>query len=169
MVTAWTIICLPLLMTILFAVAEVAHLWHARVQLENALEAAALATVQEWGRRGGGAKHLAAALAAGRAYGEANAVHGTPVRLSDRKIVPAAAWSFGTATPNGSGFDFTPDPEATAKFAVVLQFTVRVARLCRPILGASLGESTVTATSIAFYDTSETPPWPRLIRLDGTR
>jgi Flp pilus assembly protein TadG len=168
-VTAWTIICLPILMTILFAVAEVAHLWHARVQLENAVEAAALASVQEWGRKGGGAKHLAAASAAARAFAEANAVHGIPVRLDDRKCVPKAACSFGSATPNGNGFDFAPDPEATARFAVVFQSTVRVARLCRPVLGASLGETTVTATSVAFYDPSETPARPRLIRLAGSR
>lgn len=168
-VTIWTILCMPLLMTILYAVAEVAHLWQARVQLENAVEAAVLATVQEWGRRGGGAKHVGAALSAGQAFGEANAVHGIPVRLSDRKRVPKVAWSFGTASPSGNGYQFTPDTEATAKFAVILQATVRTPRLCRPLLGASLGEATVTAASIAFYDPSESPPRPRLIRVAADR
>jgi Flp pilus assembly protein TadG len=168
-VTIWTILCMPLLMTILFAVAEVAHLWRARVQLENAVEAAVLATVQEWGRRGGGHKHVGAALAAGQAFGEANTVHGVPVRLCDRKKVPKVAWSFGAAAPGGNGYEFTPDTEATAKFAVILQATVRTPRICRPLLGESLGVAAITAASAAFFDPTESPPRPRLIRIAADR
>jgi Flp pilus assembly protein TadG len=168
-ITVWTIICLPLLLTILYAVAEVGHRWQARTELENALEAAALATVQEWGEQGGGAKNIPAARRAGRAFGGANTVHRVPVRLHDRGIVPSAAWSFGTATPNGNGFDFTSDLEATSKFAVVLQATMKVAKLCRPVFGGWIGESTVTATAVAFYDPADTPPRPRLIRLNPSQ
>jgi Flp pilus assembly protein TadG len=168
-ITVWTIICLPLLFSILYAVAEVGHLWQARAELENAIEAAALATVQEWGEQGGGSKSIPTARRAGLAFAGANTVHRVPVRLHDRRIVPSAAWCFGTATPNGAGFDFTADPEATSKYAVVLQATVKVAKLCRPVFGGWFGESTVTATAVAFYDPADTPPRPRLIRLNPSQ
>ncbi len=168
-VTIWTILCLPLLMTILFGVAEVGRLWHARTQLENAVEAAALAAVQEWAERGGLAKNLPSALEAGRAYAEANVVQGLPVRLGDRQSVRSVAWSFGSAAPRGAGYDFTANPDASSQFAVVLSASVRVARLCRPLFGATLGETTVTATTAAYYDANDTPPRPRLVRINADR
>ena len=48
-VTLWTIIALPVLLAMLCVVVEVANLWKSRVELENALESAALAAVQSWG------------------------------------------------------------------------------------------------------------------------
>jgi hypothetical protein len=89
--------------------------------------------------------------------------------LGDRRIVPSVACSFGTAAPNGTGYDFTPAPDATTRLAVVLEGTIKVARLCRPILGASLGEATVTASTVAYYEPGETPRRPRLIRLHDDR
>ena len=165
-ITLWTVLCIPFIMTILFVVAEVSQLWQARAQLENALEAAALAAVQEWGDAGGGIKNIAAAQTAGRAYAKANLVHGIQVDLDDQSVVPAVAWSFGSAEPNGSGFDFTVSPDAKAKFAVVLHATVKVARLSKSILGPAAKDSTVTVKIAAFYDPSATSPQPRLIRLN---
>ena len=168
-VTIWTLFSLPILMTMLFLVAEVAHLWQARTQLENAVEAAVLAAVEEWGLRGGGRQNLDAAMAAGRALAEANAVHGAMVRLGDRTKVPRVVWAFGSASPDERGCRFTPDPDAKARFAVILQVAVRTPRLCRSVAGARLGEATVAATSAAFFDPGETPPRPRLIRLAANR
>ena len=165
-VTLWTILCIPFILTILFVVAEVSQLWQARVQLENALESAALATVQEWGDLGGQAKNVLAAQTVGRAYGKANLVRGVQVDLDDRTVVPVVAWSFGSAEPNGSGFDFTSTADAKAKFAVVLQATVKVARLCKSILGPAAKDSTVTVKVAAFYDPLGTAQQPRLIRLN---
>lgn len=164
-VTVWTVLSLPILMTMLFLVAEVAQLWQARAQLENAVEAAVLAAVQEWGLRGGGRQNVEAAMAAGRALAEANTVHGAAVRLGDRAKVPRVVWSFGSAVPTVNGYRFTPDPDAKAHFAVILQVAVRTPRLCRAVAGARLGEATVAATSVACFDPGETPPRPRLIRL----
>jgi Flp pilus assembly protein TadG len=168
-VTIWTVLSLPILMTMLFIVAEVARLWQARTQLENAVEAAVLAAVQEWGLRGGGRENLDAAMAAGRSLAEANAVQGAMVRLGDRTKVPRVIWAFGSALPGENGCRFTPDPDAKARFAVILQVAVRTPRLCRSLAGARLGEATVTATSAAFFDPGETPPRPRLIRLAANR
>ena len=47
-ITLWTIIFLPVLIVLLYVVVEGIHLWLARVELENSLEAAALAAVAEW-------------------------------------------------------------------------------------------------------------------------
>jgi hypothetical protein len=52
--TLWLVIWLPVLMALLCGLLAVANLWLARVELENALESAALAAVKEWGDQGGG-------------------------------------------------------------------------------------------------------------------
>ncbi|MGO8752224.1 MAG: TadE family protein [Thermoguttaceae bacterium] len=161
-VTIWTILCLPVILTVLFGTIQMGRLWQARVQLENALEAAALAAVQQWGALGGGALNVAAAQSAGKTYGKANTVHGIPVDLDDGSIVPLSAWTFGTAAPNGTGYDFTPAPNAAAQFAVVLQATVRV----HAILKLGFGHSTVAAKIAAYYDPSDAAHGPRLIRLN---
>ncbi len=52
--TLWLIIWLPMLLVLLSALLGIANLWLARVELETAVEAAALAAVKEWGDSGGG-------------------------------------------------------------------------------------------------------------------
>lgn len=163
--TLWTILAVPVLFTVLCVVVEVGRLWQARVQLENALEAAALAAIQEWGQRGGNEEQVAAGETLGKTYALANAVQGRPVDLEDRAVVPAVAWAFGTATPRGTAFDFTPDPRAKANLAVVIEATARVPTLFRSLWGAWAKEPTVTAGTAAYYDQSVQPPKPRLIRI----
>ncbi len=48
--TLWLILLLPVLLILLAVVVEIANLWLARLELENAMEAAALAAVTEWGQ-----------------------------------------------------------------------------------------------------------------------
>jgi len=195
LVTLWTILCIPVLLTLLCVVAEVSHVWQARVQLENAQEAASLAAVQEWGDRGGDLKQIAAARGIGHAYGLANTIQGLALNLDDREQAPRAAWHFGTVRPAansgqgepaGTRFDFTPVTETTktqasctapadssdgktidaSKLAVVLQATVRVPPIWRATVGRWIGDSILSAQVAAMYDTSCQPPRPRLIRLD---
>jgi Flp pilus assembly protein TadG len=52
--TLWMLIWVPCLLVLLSVLLNVANLWLARVELETALEAAALAAVKEWGDSGGG-------------------------------------------------------------------------------------------------------------------
>jgi Flp pilus assembly protein TadG len=165
-VTLWTILAVPFILTILCAVVELGGLWQARVQLENALEAGALAAVQEWGQQGGTVQHVAAAETAGKAYARANVIQGTAVDLDNGKVAPAVAWAFGTAMPRGSGFDFIADPQARKNLAVVVQATVSVPAIFRPVFGRWLGGSSVTAATAAYYDQSGTSPRPRLIRIN---
>ncbi len=168
-ITIATLLVLPILLTLLFLVAEVAHLWQARMQLENALEAAVLAAVQDWGSRGGGRQNLEAAMAAGRAMAEANAVQGAVVRLSEPGSVARAVWTFGTMVPTDHGWRFIPDPDAQGRCAVKLQVAMRTPRLCRAVAGKRLGEVTIAAATAAYFDAGATPPRPRLIRLVANR
>jgi len=156
-------------MTMLGVVVEVGRLWQARTQLENALEAAALAAVQEWGQRGGTAEQVGAGKAVGEVYARANAIHGMPVGLDDPAVVLAAAWAFGTATSGAAGFDFTPDPRAQTNLAVVIEATAKVPPLFRSVFGRWIGPSTVTAGTAAYYDPSVQPPRARLIRIRDER
>ncbi len=48
--TIWLILSLPIFAILLCAVLEVGNAWVARVELENSLEAAALAAAKEWGQ-----------------------------------------------------------------------------------------------------------------------
>ena len=157
---------MPVILTVLFGVIEMGRLWQARVQLENALEAAALAAVQQWGDLGGGALNVEAAQLAGKTYGKANTVHGIAVDLDDVSIVPASAWSFGTATFDGSGYNFTAAPNATVRLAVALQATVHVKVIAKSGFGRSIGNSTVAAKVAAYYDPSDAAHGPRLIRIN---
>jgi Flp pilus assembly protein TadG len=77
--TLWLIIWLPCLLTLFCVLVGVANLWLARIELENALEAAALAAAKEWGQAGGG--DTQSAREAGVAFAAANMVRGNPVVL----------------------------------------------------------------------------------------
>ncbi|MCL6507990.1 MAG: hypothetical protein K6T59_13295 [Bryobacteraceae bacterium] len=59
------LIWLPCLLALFVGLVGVANLWLARVELENALEAAALAAVKQWGEAGGGDTVVAASPSTG--------------------------------------------------------------------------------------------------------
>jgi Flp pilus assembly protein TadG len=169
MVTLWTLLFVVVLLTILYVVIQVAQLWLAREKLENAVEAAALAAVKQWGDDGGGTSCVADALARGEAYALANTVNGTPLDLSNPAIAPSVNWQFGSVVPDGTGYDFTADPTATQSLAVVLQTTCTTTGLFQQLFGELLPSSTVQAQVAAFYDTtlpSTDPQHVRLIRLN---
>lgn len=165
-ITLWTILCLPVVLSVLVVMVEVSHLWQVRVELENALEAGVLAAVKEWEDQGGGAKSIPAARAVGNAYTKANTIQDVQVDLGDRSVAASVNWCFGKATDRKTGFDFQHAPDATSELAVVLEATAKVNRLCGPLTGSFCGEATVTAKVAAFYDCSTSPPQPKLIRLN---
>jgi hypothetical protein len=47
--TVWAVVAIPTAVTLLCVVIEVAHLWLSKIELQNALNAAALAGVKRWG------------------------------------------------------------------------------------------------------------------------
>jgi len=75
------------LVLLLAIVVEIVHLWVGRVELENALEAAALAAVKEWGDAGGGSTLIPRQI--GAEYAAANTIFGVPVPI-DLNYNPAS-------------------------------------------------------------------------------
>ena len=73
-VTLWMVIWLPLLLALFSFLVGVGNLWLARVELENSLEASALAAVKQWGDAGGGPTLVPRQI--GQAYAAANCVRG---------------------------------------------------------------------------------------------
>lgn len=77
--TLWTILFLPVILLLLVIAVDISHLWLARVELENSLEAAALAAVKQWGDSG--STDTAVARSVGMDYAAANVINGTPVAI----------------------------------------------------------------------------------------
>src|SRR5688572_19289043 len=72
--TLWLVIWLPCLLALFVTLVGVSNLWLARVELENAVEASALAAVKQWGDAGGGDTDIPRQV--GVEYAEANGVRG---------------------------------------------------------------------------------------------
>lgn len=83
MVALWTLLMVPVLLVMFAVVVEGVHLWLARVELENALEAAALAAVKEWAESGSGPapNWTNGARIVGVDYAEANTLNQTQVSI----------------------------------------------------------------------------------------
>lgn len=79
--TLWVILLLPLFLILFCFLVDIANVWHARVELENALEASALAAVKEWGDAGGGPTLPARTV--GVNYAGVNTINGTAVVITD--------------------------------------------------------------------------------------
>lgn len=79
--TIWLIATLPVLLILFCFVINIAQQWLARVELENALEAAALAAVKEWGDAGGGDTLIPREV--GIEYANLNRVRGFRVQIAD--------------------------------------------------------------------------------------
>ncbi|GAB6164027.1 hypothetical protein JCM19992_00270 [Thermostilla marina] len=85
--TLWLILWAPIFLTLFVFMVEIGNLYLARVELENALEAAALSAVKQWGDAGGGDTGYARSVA--KAYAAANCVRGMPLTI-DENYDPAA-------------------------------------------------------------------------------
>jgi Flp pilus assembly protein TadG len=172
-VTLWMIVALPVLMLLLILLIEIGNIWRARVELENALEAAALAAVKEWGN---GASN-SDARDVGVAYAAANTVTGSPVVITDNDS--GAPADNGNALPNGNlvlgavttttipwvfHSGTTPSCSAPATdFGVRAQATVRVNSVALRLGGYVVPMLYVSAAATARY--SCTTSRPELIRV----
>jgi hypothetical protein len=76
----WLVIWLPALLVLFSALLGIANLWLARVELENAMEAAALAAVKQWGGQCGG--DTLGPRCVGVEFAAANRVRGQSVHIS---------------------------------------------------------------------------------------
>jgi len=176
-ITLWTILTAPALVVLLCMVVEITHLWHARVEVENALEAAALAAVQSWGE--GTLTPTVTHRNVGVAFAAANTVNGDPVTITNNYLAAAggnenASCSgnlvFGSVSASGSQWVFdagTPPTcggAGTDHFAVRAQATVEVPSLCAGFCGIPASPFNVTTSTTAVYECGGANS-PRLIRV----
>ena len=170
--TLWMLIWLPCLLALFVGLVGVANLWLARVELENALEAAALAAVKQWGEAGGGDTWIPRQV--GVAYAHANAVRSQPVIIGDN-------YQSGSG-PNQNKdcvLGMTP-PQANLIFGAIddsdpshIVFNAGIAPSCA--LGTVLIDATASgsgnlaqdnAWGISFYNTPSTPTILRITRVE---
>jgi len=175
-VTLWVILFAPLFVLLLCAVADIGRIWLARVELENAAEAAALAAVQEWGD--GGLVETLPARQAGQRLAGANRVDGATVTV-DLNHAPAGPNNenagcegliFGalSSTSPTVVFDATlaPDCGSGRPGAVQIRVSAPVQSICNNYLGIALGPFRVSAEATAFYEC--TIMQPRLAHVDSS-
>ena len=89
----WLVVTIPIALLLVSAVVHFGNVWLARVELENALEAAALAAVKEWGEAGGGSTLVPRNV--GVSYAAANTV-----RCDGVETATNFDWAPGPDNPN---------------------------------------------------------------------
>lgn len=161
MVALWVILVTPALMLMLFFVSDIGKLWIARIELENALEAAALAGVRTWGEAGGGP--TAAARTVAVEYASVNTVDGQLLVITDNLNVanppnendsPTGNLVFGSATQAGTNwiFDSGTAPSCNIRsYAIRAQATAPVTSFCDGFLGLPFGPYEVEVETTAIY------------------
>jgi hypothetical protein len=184
--TLWMLIWAPALLVMFSVLVGVANLWLARVELENALESAALAAVKEWGDANGAGGTLAA-REVGVGYASANFVRrdyvlittnyaaGTPNENAEcdvQQSPPRGNLIFGSIddVTDQDDVTFRGDVEPTGapalKFGVRAQAIVPVQSFLGSAFLGSIGSYCVQAKATAVYDGSAPNNKVRLIRID---
>lgn len=165
--TLWLILALPVAVIGLAIGVEAGQLWLARAELQNSLEAAALAAAKTWGDQiaGGGGSDTAASRGAAVNFALANRVGGQAFNLPNNYTAPTPA------NPNGnqnastglrfgrlvdgtpSTFDPNADPAFTAanERGVTITASFTVNGVTQNLFGSSPGSTTLQATASAAY------------------
>lgn len=165
--TLWVIVSIPVFLILLCFVIEIGNLWLARIELENAVEASALATVQTWKST----TDTSLARIRGREIGLANCVRGTSVALDLNQ--GAGANGNATCGPDGeivlgriidAGLVvFIADIPPGTDFGVRATKTQSVTSLCTNLFSLPTVQFEISARTFAICDGSAPP---RLIRVD---
>tara|TARA_R110002095_G_scaffold114019_1_gene99534 strand:- start:3158 stop:3760 length:603 start_codon:yes stop_codon:yes gene_type:complete len=163
----WLVIWGSLFLTFFCVVLDISNLWQAQVELNKALDAAALAAVKEWGASGSTLTETP--RNSGVTYAAANTVLGDPVVL-DPNYDPVIV-SSPNLNPNQNAscdgnlvfgrieiptvmvappFTFEAGLSTNVIPAVRAQATVEVQGFCSALFGFSLLK--VSASSTAYYD-----------------
>ena len=172
----WLLVVAPACILMLVVVTELSNLWLARVQLENALEAAALAGVQIWGDTGS----LTNARAGAVEMALANAIVGEPLVITPNGGGPGAnenascsgnviLGGITIAPPTTFAAGTAPDCGALIPihYGVRCQATVAVDSLWSSIFGFTVGQHDVSATATALYICpAATGGPPRIVQID---
>ncbi len=171
----WTILWLPVFLLVFTVLINIGSLWLARVELENALEAAALAAVKEWGDADGGSTTIPRNVGVDAAA--FNFVRGVPVEIGtnqgvtdvnenhqytittgnpDAMIPPGGNLIFGAIDPTDPMFPVTFDAELEPNCGPA---TVLIDATGQGNLGAD------NAWGIAFHPTPDTPAGLRITQV----
>jgi hypothetical protein len=98
-------VTLPIFVFLFVGVVMIGNIWLARVELENSLEAAALAAVKEWGDAGGGDTLIPRNV--GVDFAAANTISGVPVEIATNYDYDGVT---GNVNQNLLCFPTKPDP-----------------------------------------------------------
>ncbi len=164
--TVWIIASIPAIFTLLILLTDIGSLWQARMELETALESAALAAVQEWKAT----NNTNLARIAAQNFSQANTVLGNPVILSsngggggtnDNSICDGDI-VLGNVTSAGD-FLASVAPNSTNFYGARIRNTKEVPSLWINFAGVSFGPYVVHAEAVAQlqFDAGGTP---RLMR-----
>lgn len=168
----WVIVVLPGIMTMFVAVVDIGHIWLARNELKNALDAAALSGIKTWGESGGGLTTQARldandAMSANTILGTTTTLDTTVGACTNENVASTGEIVFGSVTDSGATItlDCSVAPSCPADtFGIRTRKTIEVRSICPTFLGIGLGPYGVTAESFARFTCPSGPP--QLIRLD---
>jgi Flp pilus assembly protein TadG len=156
--TLWIILAGPAFLALLVLVTDIANLWLARVELENAVEAGALAGANVWGDGADDAANRTAAHLAAEAVAESNLVVGDPfdVDANDNPVAPnnnalvqcSGTALLGTYTAALETFDPFTSPAAVSERACRVHATATV----QSLWAGFAGPFQVQASATAVYD-----------------
>lgn len=143
------------MLALLVLVTEISSLWLARIELETAVESGALACGKVWGSLPDtDPADRTTAAAAGVSFTQANTVLGNTITIAPS--VTFGSYSSGTFTTAGSSTILNDGRRACVVYA-----TVSVPGLWNGFGGAR----SIQARATARYDTSSSPPGPRLVHV----
>jgi Flp pilus assembly protein TadG len=163
----WTLAWGPAFLVLLVLVTDIAHVWLARVELENAVESGALAGAKVWGDSPDSAGTRTAAHTAAKNFVETNTVVGTLITVSANNN--PAATNDNAACPgsvllgniNGTTFEANVVPASANERGCRVEASATVNSLWT----GYAGPFTVRASATARYDGTEGSGTPRLVRI----
>jgi len=179
-ITLWIIVSLPVIFLLLGVVVDSARLWIARIELNNAVKAAALSGAKTWGEGGSTSDARLDAQTAGLA----NTVHGQLSNPDATLAVPVTLdlnESVGNPNDNAaidgelvlggvnkasSPFLFFPDTDPVANNAnyhtsVLAQKSLEIHSIWGTVFG-SFGPYTIRSRAVAIYDDGQ----PRIAHVE---
>ena len=171
-VALWLIVSLPVLVLLLIFVAEIGNLWLARIELENALEAAALAAVKEWADT----EDNLEARNVGVTYAAANTVTGDQVAIANNhggtgnmNADPDGNLIFGAITTSSIPWVFEagtePSNTVDSEYGVRAQASVGVNSVCANWLGTAVPALSFSVSARVTARYNHTVGSPELIRV----
>jgi len=176
----WLIVVLPVLIFFFGIIVDVSRIWLARVELTNALEAAALSGVKTWERDHG---DLSAPRTSAQTAAAANTVIGlTSVSGSSpqRSTVNLELNGGGNPSNNGNAdlygqillgkltpaadgarFEFHPDqtPQDEGEFAVCAQKKIQLQSVWNKFFGNAVGPYHISCNAVAVFNAGQ----PRIV------